>query len=99
MCSGRTDEVGQRMVITQEVAQKIWDLKGHVPWGTIGPYAINLDGGEAPKALHRPTNTLALLDEDLGVQNGGWDLTTLGVILNVSLRRGQAESTGCLISF
>ena len=45
-----------------------------MPWGMIGPFAIKLEKGEAPQALHRPTNTLVVLDSDLGVQNGGWAL-------------------------
>ena len=74
MCEARTTEVGRRMEITVEVVEKIWDQRGHVPWGMIGPFAIKLEKGEAPQALHRPTNTLVHLDSDLGVQNGGWAL-------------------------
>ena len=74
MCNARTEEVGRRMEITNEVIQKIWDQKGHVPWGMIGPFAIKLVKGEAPQALHRPTNILVVLDSDVGVQNGDWGL-------------------------
>ena len=72
----RTEEVGPRMEVTEEVAAEIIQNKGIVPWGKLGPFAVVIEPGKAAKALHRPSNTLADIDEDMGVQNGGWGLDT-----------------------
>ena len=70
----RCDEVGERMVITSEVVLEIVQSKGLVPWGKVGPFGLQIEKGSAAKVLHRPTNSLAVIDEDLGVQHGGWSL-------------------------
>ena len=71
----RLDELGHcRLVITREIVTEIMHQKGHVPWGKVGPFAFVVEAGQSAKLLHRPTKTLADIDEDMGVQSGGWGL-------------------------
>ena len=87
----RIEDIGVRMVFSEEIVIEIIAADGKVNWGRIGPFALNIETGREARAYHRPTDSYAPIDSDLQVQNGDWDLDKNWSDTKCTLEKGPAR--------